>query len=343
MDIDLEHPPERIWRALTEAKLLSQWLNLPDFTPVSEAEVTGIDGERRLAMLWGNGELDTRLVWELAPTPDGARVTVRQACVYGEWTDEFRERLRDAYDPVLHERLPAILDWLAFQEVDLSAAAPAPAPDSSPTVAGEPESFASPKPPAKRRPVRLIALAMGALVVGGVLVILAIRPGGEDPVAAPPATTPPPSPSPSGPTGIAAIGAGVVEVTPSATARPSTSPTLTTRPPVTSRAEATPAPAVPVLSARYATLSTGLFGYRGEVTVNNTGRAAAPSWTVTITVDPGARVTSNAQFSQDGGTVTFTGGTVGASGSARFEFEVNDLGEDGPNGCQIDGKACTSE
>jgi uncharacterized protein YndB with AHSA1/START domain len=338
MDIDLEHPPERIWRALTEAKLLSQWLDLPGFTPVTEAEVTGIDGERRLAMLWGNGELDTRLIWELAPAQDGARLTVRQACVYGEWDDELRERLREAYEPVLHERLPAVLDWLAFQDVDLSSA--------TPPADGVPESFAPPTPPAKRRHARVAVLAMGALVVGGVLMIMALRPGGDEPVAAPP-TSAPPSSSPSGPTAAEAIGAGVGVASPSATATPTASPSAspTTRPPATSRAEGTAAPAVPVLSARYGTLSTGLFGYSGEIVISNGGNASASNWAVTITLDTGGRVTdaSGAEFRQDGETVTFTGAAVAAGSSVRFEFDVSDFGEEAPRSCSVDGKACTSE
>ncbi|WP_173069400.1 SRPBCC domain-containing protein [Phytohabitans houttuyneae] len=170
MDIDLEHPAERIWRALTEEKLLSQWLELPGFAPVGEAEVTGVEGQRRLAMLWGNDEVSTRLVWELASTPDGATLTLRQSCVYGEWEDGEREEVRAAYDSVLHERLPAILDWLAFQEVDLNA----PMPGSPAEPATQVIPFVAPVDRRRGRGRLLMALSTAALVFVAIVAVAAL-------------------------------------------------------------------------------------------------------------------------------------------------------------------------
>ncbi|GAA4681134.1 cellulose binding domain-containing protein [Phytohabitans rumicis] len=330
MDVDLEHPPERIWRALTEQKLLAQWLDLPGFAPVSEAEVTGVEGHRRLAMLWGNDDLHTRLTWELAPGPGsgGATLTLRQACVYGEWDDELRVQLRVAYESVLHERLPAVLDWLAFQEVDLNAPTP-----SEPITEVLP--FVVPGPSRRRSRIVLASAATVALL-GVVVAVALFRPDGEEePTAA--STGALPSPSATGPGGVAAIGTGPAKPTASASPSP-------TRASATPRAESTRPPAAAALGASYETTSSRLFGYDGRVTVTNSGKAAARKWAVTITLRSGTvSDVSGAEFKQDGNTVTFTGAAVAAAGSLRFTFTVNGSALDtGPTGCQIDGKACAS-
>ncbi|BCB79717.1 hypothetical protein GCM10022251_40490 [Phytohabitans flavus] len=345
MDVDFEHPAERIWRALTEEKLLSQWLELPRFTPVGEAEVTGVEGQRRLAMLWGNDELSTRLVWELTPTPDGATLTLRQSCVYGEWEDEERDEVRAAYGGVLHERLPAILDWLAFQDVDLNA----PMPGSPAEPVTEVIPFVAPDK-RRRRGRRLVALSTAALLLLGIVVVAALtQTGDEEPAAATQtedAALPPSAPPPgtTAPGAVAGLGTGApspsLSKSPSATPTPSRTPT--TAPPK----EGTTAPATPVLAAAYETTEQGLLraGFEGEVTVQNSGQGAAQQWAVIVTLRRGARVTdvSGAQFSQEGSRVTFTGGSLAAAASLTFQFEVSSaLGDSGPTSCEVDGKACS--
>lgn len=339
MDVDLEHPPERIWRALTEEKLLSQWLELPGFPPAGEAEVTGVEGQRRLAMLWGNDEFSTRLVWELTPTPDGAALTLRQSCVYGEWADDEREELRAAYDAVLHERLPAILDWLAFQEVDLNA----PMPGSPVEPVTEVIPFVAPGR-RKTRGRKLVALSTAALAFVAVLAVAALtRTGDEEPSASPQTGVPAPSPSTTAPAGLAGLGTGAASPSPSASpTTPTPSRTQTTPPP----REGTTAPAAqPVLGADYETRRTRLLGYDGEITVRNTGQAAAQQWAVVVTLREGAEVTEadGAEFRQEGRVVTFTGAALGVAASVTFSFEVDDatLGEKGPTACEVQGKPCS--
>ncbi|MDQ7904838.1 cellulose binding domain-containing protein [Phytohabitans sp. ZYX-F-186] len=344
MDIDLEHPAERIWRALTEEKLLSQWLELPGFAPVGEAEVTGIEGQRRLAMLWGNDELSTRLVWELSPTPDGATLTLRQSCVYGEWEDEEREEVRAAYDAVLHERLPAILDWLAFQEVDLNA----PPPGSPAGPVTEVIPFVAPADHRKPRARWVVALSTAGLVLVAIVVVAALSGGNEEAPAAPPQTGAAPSPPGiSAPGGVAGLGTGAASPTPSAS--PSTTPTPSRTPTTAPTREGTTAPAPqPVLAAAYETTEQGLLrpGFEGEVTVRNTGKGAATEWAVVVTLRSSvARVTdvSGANFRQEGSKVTFTGAPLAAAASLTFQFEIGNstLGDPGPTACEVDGKPCS--
>lgn len=338
LDVDLEHPPERVWRALTEDRLLAQWLDLPGFDPVSELEVTGLDEPRRVAMLWGNEDLHTRLTWELAATSNGCQLLLRQTCVYGEWDDEQREALRDAWESVLGERLPAALDWLAFGEVDLAGE---PDPEPAPSAVDGPTVFAptvAPPRRSKRGRRALVAVLAVLAVAGGASLILLVRPRGDDPIAS---TTPAAEESSTAaPAATPSAGVGRAESTGS-----TPPPTRAASP--TSRAESTstgPAPAAR-LGAEYETVSTRILGYRGEVTLNNTGNATAKGWTVTVTLRDGATVTAatGASFKQQGTTVTFTGTDLRPGASLAFEFEVAGdarLGEKGPDSCQVDGAPC---
>jgi len=86
----LPYPPARVWKALTEQEFLSQWLMPGDFqlklgqpftfktTPIPAVNFDGtilcrvleIEPERKLKITWGEGNLDTTVLWEL--TPEGA-------------------------------------------------------------------------------------------------------------------------------------------------------------------------------------------------------------------------------------------------------------------------------
>lgn len=99
-EIDLPHPPEKVWRALTEPTLLSEWL-LPvlgiDLLPGGELTLQapafpGWDGKvhcrfleiaapRRLSYRWvvGEMELDTVVTFTLAPSSAGTRLLITQS------------------------------------------------------------------------------------------------------------------------------------------------------------------------------------------------------------------------------------------------------------------------
>jgi uncharacterized protein YndB with AHSA1/START domain len=101
----MPHPPEKIWRALTEAHLIEQWLMKNDFEPRLGAEfmfrakpmgdwdgtvrcvVTAFDPPRRLAYSWKGGSvsnstygsaLDSVVEWPLSPEP-GTRVLMEHS------------------------------------------------------------------------------------------------------------------------------------------------------------------------------------------------------------------------------------------------------------------------
>lgn len=88
---DLAHPPDRVWRALTQPHLMAEWLMRTDFEPrlghafsftaewgAVDCTVLEIEPERRLAYSWGDGVLDTVVTWTLTPTETGAHLRMEQ-------------------------------------------------------------------------------------------------------------------------------------------------------------------------------------------------------------------------------------------------------------------------
>lgn len=94
----LAHPPEKIWRALTQPHLIAEWLMQNDFAPALghrfnltgewggtlDCEVLAIDPPRTLAYSWDHAHQDPAfdlrsvVTFTLTPTPDGALLRVEQ-------------------------------------------------------------------------------------------------------------------------------------------------------------------------------------------------------------------------------------------------------------------------
>jgi uncharacterized protein YndB with AHSA1/START domain len=97
----LRHPPERVWRALTEAGEMASWHPTPfdldpaartvsyrpegDLPDMPDGEVTEYDPPRVLAHRWG----DDQLRWELTPHDDGCVLVL---------THTFDDRFKAARD-----------------------------------------------------------------------------------------------------------------------------------------------------------------------------------------------------------------------------------------------------
>lgn len=97
-EFDLPHPPEKVWRALTDPELLAEWL-LPavDLELEPEAAFTfrappqaGWDGtvncrfleieaHRKLSYAWVVGDIDTVVTFTLEPTASGTRLFLVQS------------------------------------------------------------------------------------------------------------------------------------------------------------------------------------------------------------------------------------------------------------------------
>ena len=94
---EMPHPPEKVWRALTEGKLMEEWLMKNDFQPVVghrfkfratpvpnwngviDSEVLVVDPISRLSYGWGSMGLETVVSWTLTPTTGGTHVRMEQS------------------------------------------------------------------------------------------------------------------------------------------------------------------------------------------------------------------------------------------------------------------------
>jgi len=97
-DFDLRHPPEKVWRALTDPVLLTQWL-LPvvdlqlepgsTFTFTTQAHpgwdgtvncrMLEIEPHRKLSYAWTVPSLNTVVTFTLTPTASGTRLSLVQS------------------------------------------------------------------------------------------------------------------------------------------------------------------------------------------------------------------------------------------------------------------------
>ncbi len=91
------HPPERLWRALTEQPLIAQWLMNNDFEPVAgrrfqfradpmpqwdgviECEVLIVEPMRQLSYRWAALGLDSVVLWTLTATEGGTHVRMEHS------------------------------------------------------------------------------------------------------------------------------------------------------------------------------------------------------------------------------------------------------------------------
>jgi uncharacterized protein YndB with AHSA1/START domain len=97
-EFDLHHAPEKVWRALTDPVLLSEWLlpvielelepgasfafttqPQPGWDGVVRCRMLEIEARRRLSYTWTVGELETIVTFALAPTAHGTRLSLVQS------------------------------------------------------------------------------------------------------------------------------------------------------------------------------------------------------------------------------------------------------------------------
>jgi uncharacterized protein YndB with AHSA1/START domain len=89
---EMPHPPEKVWRALTQPHLIEEWLMKNDFKPVVEhrfvlrgdwgsvdCRVLAIEPNRTLSYSWGALGLESVVTWTLTPTGTGTHVRMEQS------------------------------------------------------------------------------------------------------------------------------------------------------------------------------------------------------------------------------------------------------------------------
>ncbi|MBC6982528.1 SRPBCC domain-containing protein [Caulobacter sp. 17J80-11] len=92
LERDLAHPPEKVWRALTQPHLIEAWLMKTDFEPVVgrrfdfradwgsvDCEVLEIEPNRTLSYTWAAYGLESVVTWTLSPAGAGTHLRMEQS------------------------------------------------------------------------------------------------------------------------------------------------------------------------------------------------------------------------------------------------------------------------
>ena len=89
---DFAHPPEKLWRALTQPHLIAEWLMKNDFVPAVDrrftlsgdwgsvdCKVLVVEANRSLSYTWDAMGLESVVTWTLTPTKTGTHVRMEQS------------------------------------------------------------------------------------------------------------------------------------------------------------------------------------------------------------------------------------------------------------------------
>jgi uncharacterized protein YndB with AHSA1/START domain len=89
---ELPHPAEKIWRALTQAPLIEEWLMKNDFKPVVghrfdlradwgvvDCQVLAVELNQTLSYAWEALGLKSVVTWTLTPSGGGTRLRMEQS------------------------------------------------------------------------------------------------------------------------------------------------------------------------------------------------------------------------------------------------------------------------
>ena len=97
-EFDLHHSPEKVWRALTDPVLLTEWLlpvvelklepgtaftfktqPYPGWDGIVSCRILEIEAHRKLSYTWVVGDMDTVVTFTLTPTASGTRLSLVQS------------------------------------------------------------------------------------------------------------------------------------------------------------------------------------------------------------------------------------------------------------------------
>jgi uncharacterized protein YndB with AHSA1/START domain len=93
----MAHPPQKVWRAITQQPLVEDWLMKNDIAPVVghsftlrsqpmpqwdgliHCEMREVEPPTRLVYSWASMGVETLVTWTLTPTADGTHVRMEQS------------------------------------------------------------------------------------------------------------------------------------------------------------------------------------------------------------------------------------------------------------------------
>ena len=88
---EIAHPPEKLWRALTQPHLIEEWLMKNNFKPdlghrfnlsadwgVVECQIQAIEPHKTLTYTWNTKDLESVVTWTLIPTSTGTFLRMEQ-------------------------------------------------------------------------------------------------------------------------------------------------------------------------------------------------------------------------------------------------------------------------
>lgn len=100
---EFAHPPEKLWRALTQPHLIEEWLMKNDFDAAIgkrfrltsdwgaiDCVVVACHPNHKLSYTWVSSGLDSVVTWTLTPTATGTRLTVEQSGFQPDQTQAFQ-------------------------------------------------------------------------------------------------------------------------------------------------------------------------------------------------------------------------------------------------------------
>ena len=93
---EIPHPPEKIWRALTQGSLIKEWLMdndlqpvvghrfqfrskpVPNWNGIIDCEVLVVEPAKKLSYSWGSMGMETVVIWTLVATSGGTLLRMEQ-------------------------------------------------------------------------------------------------------------------------------------------------------------------------------------------------------------------------------------------------------------------------
>lgn len=318
LSVAYRYPVELVWRSITDPVVRGQWFPSSDVTALPGAyriaesaefgaeiavTVTNVAPHRQLAMTWIAPRTACVVLWTLASTPGGCRLTVTQAGELGGPPSIRRRHLEEVWWRMLHQQLPTVL----YEMAQTSSGRHRRHRGWGGIVAAV--LHRPPSPVLTRLSGWLVAvLTATAVGAGGVClvdpsIISGWRSPGNDGTDLTLATSPAPARLVGGVPG-GGGGAGVAgETAPAVSVSRPVSPS-----PASPSASASPTATVGgSLQAAYTSLSTAGAQLRAAVTVSYHGSGSAPVWAVTVRLPAGVVVDSatGVSISQVGSVVVF--------------------------------------